>query len=690
MDKKKRENIADISQLNAKEKHEISNKVELETALSHYNMIQLGAIANIISGIFIIWILYDSTNLITTLGWYSILVFFNVINIIWAFRNRGTFEHPQQLRRWKMGFEVILAGICLTWGSLGILFASNNTIYELYTITFLQVVVIGFCFTSVTDFTIAFISISSLVFPSVVFRFYRAYHAWHTIGHDPGLNLELGISLFILGAFLLTACYFGAKLVKKFFFLSFANTLLNQKLDNLNKFLEQRVKERTIELENSLNLVTYQATHDLLTDLPNQRLLAEFIDKAIADASQSGHMFAVACFSLNEIEKINDGLGHHIGDQVIKTIAQRFQKTISQTDEFTYKVALSRKDVFVVVLESLHDLNELESKAEKLFAILDEPIYTENEIIKLTGSIGISVYPRNGEDIQTLLMNADAAMFKAHQMGGNSVNIYSSEINADISKQLELASNLHTALKKSEFMLHYQPFVNAKTGDICGFEALVRWEHPVLGLVPPDKFIPLAETNGIIIPLGEWVMRSACKQTKEWQKLGFFLKGAINLSARQLQQKNIIQLINSILKECDLEPKYIELELTETAAFQAEVIPVIKQFKETGLGLSIDDFGTGYSGLSNLKLFSIDKLKIDKSFVQDLLTSRNSRTIVTNIIAMARKMNITILAEGVETQEQLKILQRLGCDLIQGYYFSCPVSAEVFTKLLTDRKHFDI
>ena len=238
-------------------------------------------------------------------------------------------------------------------------------------------------------------------------------------------------------------------------------------------------------------------------------------------------------------------------------------------------------------------------------------------------------------------------------------------------------------------MLHYQPFVNAETGEISGFEALVRWTHPVLGLIPPDKFIPLAEANGIIVPLGEWVMRAACKQTKIWHQLGFYLKAAINLSAKQLHQKNLISLVEHILIENDLDAKYVELELTETAAFQPEVVPIIKQFKEIGLGLSIDDFGTGYSGLRNLKLFSIDKLKIDKAFIQDILTSSNSLTIVTNIISMAKKMNITTLAEGVETNEQLQLLRKLGCNLIQGYYFSPPVSADIFTELLTSKKRFN-
>lgn len=684
-----------ITQLSAEEEKEIGHKVDLEIAKSHNSMLKLGAYANILSGIFIIWILYNHVNFSLLMGWYGAIVITSLIDVWWARRYEASYIIPSQLKAWRRVFYVIVAAICLAWTSLGIVFVNNDLHYELYTITFLQVVVFGFCFTSITDFVVASIAIACLLLPTIIYRIYLAIHSILTVGYDPSLNIAIALSLFILGAFMLPVCYFAAHLVRKFFFVSFANVTLNQKLENANKFLEQRVQERTIELEKTLKTVTYQATHDLLTDLPNQRSLLDFMQSALKKANKNNAMFCVIFFTLNEIEKINDGLGHQVGDFVIKSIAQRFQEKFGEyaniNKPIKYTVTLSRKDVFVILLEPIFKLEEIEPNVEPLFSILDDPVYSENQVIKLTASIGISVFPRNGRDVKTLLMNADAAMLRAKQYGGNSLNMYKTEINADISRQLELESNLHTALKNSEFNLQYQPFVDVKTGEITGVEALVRWENPTLGRISPDNFIPLAEANGIIIPLGEWVFYTACVQTKLWHQLGFKnIKVAINLSAKQLTQKNFVETIKRILQKVDLSPEFIELELTETAAFQEDVLPILKQFKAMGLGLSVDDFGTGYSSLSNLKLIEIDKIKIDKSFVQDLATNHDSRAIVSNTIALAKKMKITILAEGVENKEQLKFLKENGCELIQGYYFSQPVNADVFTELLISKKRYEV
>lgn len=686
--------VDNFSELSEQEKTEIENKVELEAARSHYSMIKVGAVANIGSGILVFWILYGRTSIEALVGWYSTLVLINIINILWAINYQHIIADYSSLRTWRKGFRLIFAVICLTWGSLGFLFTTNNVYYELYTITFLQVVMLGFCFSSITDFKLAVISISCLIIPTLVYRFYKAIYSILVSGHDSGLNLALGINLLILGLFLLAVSYFGAQLVKKFFFLSFANTVLNQKLANLNKFLEQRVKERTIELRKSLDLVTYQATHDLLTDLPNQRLLLEYLQTAIDSCNQNSHIFSVIFFSINELESINDGLGHEAGDFVIKTIAQRFTKYLSnvssQSKSPRYIVTLSRKDTFVIILDRVFDLNEIDSKVEILFTILDEPIVTAKQTVKVTASIGMTLYPRDGTTINALLMNSDAAMIRAKQRGGNSINIYTAEINADISKQLELESSLHEAVKNNEFILQYQPFVELKTGQIRGMEALVRWNHPTLGFVSPIYFIALAEKNGVIAPLGEWVLRTACAQLKIWHDQGHTsLKMAVNLSSKQLQDKNIVVTIKNIINEAKLTPDDIELELTESQAFQDDVIPVLRELKELGFRLSIDDFGTGYSGLSNLKLFTIDILKIDKSFINDVATNVHSKAIVSNIINLAKKLHVSVLAEGVETKDQLDYCAEQGCDLIQGYFFSPPITAEDLTKLLTNKVVFN-
>lgn len=684
----------EAAQLTVNEEREIEQKVEAQIARSHYSGINLGGIANCLSGIFIIWVLYGHIPNQLLFVWYGIIVAVSFIDSAWAFLFRKSGDNPVQLKRWRYGFYVILTAISLAWGSMGVLFQPDNIHYELYIITFLQVVVLGFCFTSVTDFTIALIAISCLLLPAIIYRGYSAFQSIMTIGYDPSLNLALSISLFILGAFLLAACFIGAKMVRRFFRLSFVNVALSQKLENMNGFLEQRVQERTLELENSLKQVTYQATHDLLTNLPNQRLILKFINSAIRACESKQLLFGVVFFSINELERINDGLGYHMGDFAIRSIARRFQKyfeELNNAGNINYLIGSFRKDRFVILIQPMQHQKELEHKIDPLFSILNETITISDQTLKLTASIGISLYPEHGKNAKSLLMNADAAMLVAKKQGGNSFNIYESTLNADLSKQLQLESYLHVAVKNAEFVLMYQPVVDLNTGMICSVEALIRWHHSTLGLIAPDKFIPLAEASGIIIALGEWVLKTACVQTKKWHEQGFTeLRVAVNLSAKQLLKKNIIYTVQNILQETNLNPDFLELELTETEAFQANVVPIVTELKRLGVHLAIDDFGTGYSGLTNLKLFSIDKLKIDKSFVQDIETSNDSRAIVSHSITLAKKIHVKVVAEGVENEAQLKFLKDNGCDMIQGYYFSKPLSADNCTALLAKREKFNI
>ena len=691
-----------LSSLSEAEKAEINESVNYKLELSNYNTLKKMALAggfiNALAGFFVIWILHNQINHSVLFGWYSVLLIFNFTNVAWSVYFGKKYAHMTVglLKKWHHGLYYLLSGLSLTWGSIGILFISHNPVYQLFVITFLQIVVLSYGFGSIFDFLLVLICIVCLLIPTISYQVYDSIQQFFTLGNDNFLNLAFSISLFILGGFLLFVCYVGYKLTVTQATLSFLNEALNEKLNSMNQFLEQRVRERTADLEKSLKLVTYQATHDLLTDLPNQRLLLEYLQKSIDSSNSNNHYFAVVFYSINEMEKINDGLGYQAGDLVIKTIAQRFKNTIDNQHDLKLKstryiVTLSRKDSFVIILDPVSSLDDVESKAEYLFSILEEPIVTESQTVNLTASIGMSIYPAHGADIQTLLMNADAAMLKAKQRGGNSLHMYQSDINADISRQLKLESSLHDAIKNNEFILQYQPFIDLKTGQICGMEALIRWIHPTLGYISPIHFIALAEKNGVIVPMGEWVLRTACTQLKAWHDLGYHdLKISVNLSSKQLLQKNIIQVIHHVIKESRINPEYLELELTESEAFQDDVLPILRQLKAMKLGLSIDDFGTGYSGLTNLKLISIDKLKIDKSFVQDVTTNNHSKAIVSNIINLSKKLHVMVLAEGVETKEQLDFLKEHECNLIQGYYFSRPLSAEEFTKLLGKNMNYNI
>jgi len=669
----------------------VEENVQLELNNFQHKMVKIGWLLSIFIGFFVILALYHKTKLSYLITWYGLLMMANTINVYIAHKNR--LIHPSQTQQWRSAskeYHVILGLLCLSWGFLSILYTSHDARYQLYIVTWLQLCIVGFSFGTITDYIACVIANICILLPYVVSRGYSGFHAIITTGHDPNLNISLSIIPVILSVFSLMACYIAYRLVKNFFILSLENIFLRKKLEEANQFLENRVQERTVELENSLKLVKFQATHDLLTNLPNQFLLLEYVQQAIDSAYQDKHLFAVVCLTLNELEKINDSLGHKTGNRVIKAIANRFDRYLkeirkdnSQTLNFT--VTLSRKDELVIIIEPLYKNDVIENIVEKLFSILNEPVNIEKQAIKLTASIGVSIYPRDGTNVKSLLMNADAAMISAKKQGGNHVNIYKSELNFGVQQKLMIESQLYNAIGKNEFSLYYQPFVNSETLEICGGEALIRWNNPILGQISPELFIPLAEANGLIIPLGEWALRTACKQAVIWQKSGYTsLKIAINLSAKQLRQKNILNVIEKVIKEIGLNPKNIELELTETEAFNEETIPILAQLKKMGFRLSIDDFGTGYSGLNNLKLFSIDKLKIDKSFIRDLATNNDSKAIVANTIDLAKKIHVTVIAEGVETKEQLKFLQEQGCNMIQGYYFSRPVDTDTFTVLLKD------
>ena len=426
----------------------------------------------------------------------------------------------------------------------------------------------------------------------------------------------------------------------------------------------------------------YQANYDALTGLANRNLLQDRLQHTIASAERYQYRLAVAFIDLDQFKFINDSLGHHTGDQLLKAVAACLKACVRESDT----VARHGGDEFVVVIDHSSDA-VIASLMSKILASIAEPVMIEGHELHVTASIGFSLYPTDGEDAETLLKNADAAMYRAKEQGRNNVQFYTDELNKKIHKRMALESILRHALERGEFFLHYQPQVALPGGEIVGAEALIRWMHKTEGVISPADFIPLAEELGLIVPIGEWALRTACAQMKAWQTAGLpKLTISVNLSARQFRQRNLAAVVALALHDTALDPEYLELELTESMMMDNVELAVatMNQLKAMGIKLSIDDFGTGYSSLSYLKRFPIDVLKIDQSFMSDIIEEPCDAPIVRSIITLAHSLKLRVIAEGVETKEQLHYLSEHHCDAIQGFYFSCPVSADAFEQLLRD------
>lgn len=433
--------------------------------------------------------------------------------------------------------------------------------------------------------------------------------------------------------------------------------------------------------ERQLNQLTY---YNNLTGLPNQLLLQEQLNQAIQE-NRSGRLIAVLILHLDRFRNITYALGQEGGDFLLKTVAEELIGCVPQGD----RVFHLGEDKFAILLPDLAQGQDATLVAQKLLQGIKTPVVYQGHVLHITASIGISLYPTDSANGKTLVVNADVAMQYAKEQGRNNYQFYSPVMTTSALDNLTLESKLNHALERGEFMLYYQPQVDLKTGQIVGVEALVRWQHPELGLVSPVKFIPLAEETGLIVSLGEWVIRAACVQNKSWQDAGFppFCV-AVNVSGRELQQTNLAETVTRILEDTRLEPRYLELELTESVVMKNVVATVAKLYDltRTGITISLDDFGTGYSSLAYLRNLPIHKLKIDQSFVRNLTIDPNDEAIVTAIITMANSLGIKVVAEGVETENQVLFLHTQDCDGIQGYYFSKPVPAEGIIKLLQEKR----
>lgn len=428
--------------------------------------------------------------------------------------------------------------------------------------------------------------------------------------------------------------------------------------------------------------INHMAYHDALTDLPNRRLFTDQLITGMAQAERGNYKLAVLFLDLDRFKYINDSLGYSFGDNLLQTVSVRLRQCIGANGT----VARMGGDEFTVLLPVVTDENDVVQTAESIIEAINKPILIEGRECSVTTSIGISLFPDDGGDAQTLMMNADAAMYRSKETNRNTYEFFNPAMSKQASERLAVEQELRKALERNELLLMYQPQLNFELGQITGVEALVRWQHPTRGMVPPGEFIPLAEETGMIVPIGEWVLRTACRQNQAWQNAGYRpMRVAVNLSAYQFKQSNIVQKVDEILKETGLKPEYLELEITESIAIQDadHVIETLYELKRLGIQISIDDFGTGYSSLSYLRDFPINRLKIDKSFVNDISAGDGDAVIAASIIAMARSLNLEVIAEGVETEKQFEFLRSKGCDEMQGYYFSKPLQAEIITDRLS-------
>ena len=451
----------------------------------------------------------------------------------------------------------------------------------------------------------------------------------------------------------------------------------------INKMVDA-IRHSRVELIRQQETLNYQANHDYLTGLPNRILLNDRLTQAIKKARKSKSQVGLLMIDLDHFKEINDSLGHEFGDKILKVVTQYLKNTISKSDT----LARLGGDEFSIIVEDINTIDDVSTIAQKILDILSKPFHIGSNKLYISSSIGISIFPDDGITTQDLIKYADAAMYKAKEEGRNNFQYYSVEMTEQAQERLTLETNLRVALGNREFVVYYQPQINGRTGELLGMEALVRWNNPTLGIVPPSKFIPLAESTGLIVELDRYVMHTAMRQLVRWYDEGLnpgIL--AMNLTVKQLQQSDFIKVLNSMLEETQCQAEWLALEVTEGQIMTnpKKAIEILNEIGKLGIELAIDDFGTGYSSLSYLKKLPINKLKVDQSFVRDLPVDEEDIAITKAIIALAKSLNLHILAEGVEREEQKRFLVENGCEAIQGFLYSKPIPAEEMEMFLKSR-----
>lgn len=635
---------AEYGELSKVERNKIEEEVNTDLVEHLYKSAPTGALSASLTGLVLIFFYFYPQPLPILLSWsigfYSLVLLTMLLYIV-----HRKFPLTLTIKQWEFLLSTTLVLYAFFYGSC-IFFISNTPIKQFMSISVLIIVAAALETATVGMFKLCIFCTSCILFPIAVWFFLQG-------------NLYYKIS--------------ASFIIVYFIFLLGMNRRSTLWLI------------KSLKLSKLLSSSTHQANHDLLTDLPNQRLLAKHIKKNIANVKSTKENFALVSFGINRLEMFNNSLGYLASDLIINSIAKRLQAQLLELNQLDKKeriVTRPRPDAFVILISPI-TLADINQEVNQLFLTLNKPFHLENRESRLTGSAGVTIFPKDSNDAEKLLSNTYAAMFEAKSKGGNQIAFYKEAMTSNTPHLLEIENDLNNALLKKEFTVYYQPLIDLQNRKICGVEALIRWKHPTRGFVSPIDFIPVAEETGLILPIGEWVLNEALYQTKAWHQKGFNeLKVAVNLAPKQLRQGNLIETIDNALKRTGINPHCIELELTETALLDESLSPLISQISKRGISLSIDDFGTGYSGLSYLKHFHIDKIKIDKSFIDDVVNSNDSAAIVTATLAMAKELGIKTLAEGVETQEQLAFLQTRGCQYIQGYYFSKPLNAKELEDLL--------
>lgn len=478
---------------------------------------------------------------------------------------------------------------------------------------------------------------------------------------------------------LLTALVLAGMLLMRWLLTPLVRTLVVAKQETMaaNSKLQLEIAERKMAEKQMLHLANY----DALTGLPNRNLLQDRFQQVLAHVRRNQLKTAVLFIDLDQFKTINDTLGHNVGDILLWSVADRLVSAVRQEDT----VARQGGDEFILLLHHIDGVDDANHVGQKILGVLTQPYPINESMLYVSASIGIAIFPDDGEDVDTLLKNSDTAMYHAKESGRNNYQFFAPAMNQLAMEKQALGTDLHHALERNEMLLHFQPVIDIVSGELTGMEVLLRWQHPERGMISPVKFIPLAEDTGLIVPIGEWVLMTACEQLKSWHDQGYDVPSlAINLSAKQFRKNTLASTIARILEMSGVEARYITLEITESVFMENtdEVAGMLRKLSGMGLAISIDDFGTGYSSLSYLKRFPIDNLKIDRSFVMDIVTDPDDAAIVTAIIALAHSLQMKVIAEGVETAEQLAFLRQQNCGQYQGYYFSKPLPAsEIVSKL---------